>query len=382
MNPFNMPGGFSGLPANFDFNALLSGSDGPVNWEIARFIALAMAGDSDQASSWDDIAGEYAELARAAEVQITQYCGLSAPYLLTPVEVVSRSRWCEMNLDVFKPAMEPLAVKLAEAQSSAGSGADPFANLMAALSPMLMGTQTGMLVGFLSHHVLGRFSLQMPPPENAKLVFVAENLEAAERDLNVVPRDFKFWLAVHEVVRAIEYAQPGVREQFSRLSKALVETVEIDTSNLENLQGLDPTDMESMQSILEDPSKIMSSMSSPEQQAAADEMTAFIELVEGFAEHVTGFIGTKGIPSLDEIQSAIEAKHSERGDAEHMFQQTVGFAPRGHNATLGRSFCDEVARREGPQALARVWKDEEARPSLEELELPDLWIDRTVGRRG
>lgn len=379
MNPF----GFSGLPANIDWAQLLGSSgQGPVNWDIARFISAAMAGDADQQPRWSDIEDEYTQLVRAAEVQVTEYTGLSSPNLLTPVEVVSRARWCELHLDAFKPQMEALARRMADAQLPDQPGAEPFGNLMQVMSPLMMGAQTGMLVGFLSHNVLGRYDRHVPPPESGRLVFVAPNLEQAERELNVVPRDFKFWLAVHEVVRAVEYGQPGVRKAFIDLSVELVNSLEIDPEKLADLQNIDPSDPQSMQSMLEDPSALIESFASPEQQEIRDRMAAFLELIEGYAEHVTSFIGAKGIPSLDEIRDAIETKRIARGDMANMFEETLGFALLSEVSTVGRTFCDEITEREGVKALGRVFRDDESRPSLEELQNPDMWLDRTIGRRG
>lgn len=378
MNPF----GFPGLPANLDFTKLVTGTGGPVNWDVARFVAFAMAGDAEAEPRWRDIEDEYTQLARAAEVQVAEYTGITASHLLTPVEVVSRARWCELHLEAFKPMMEALARKTAESQPPVAPGAEPFGNLMKALAPLMMGAHTGMLVGFLSHHVLGRYDLQVPPSGGGPLVFVADNLEAAERELNVVPRDFKFWVALYEVVRAIEYDQPGIRDTYRALAVDLVDSLQIDTEKLAGLQNFDPEDVASMQSLMEDPSLFLGGLSAPGGSEVLERMTAFIELVEGYAEHITSVIGEKGIPELDAIRSAIEEKRREREDMEDMFEQTLGFALRGEAAKLGRDFCDEITTREGIGTLNRIWSDAAARPSLEEIRHPDLWIDRTIGRRG
>lgn len=378
LNPFGIP-----LPPDLDLARLLASSSGPVNWEIARFVAQAMAGDADGTARWSDVEDEYNDLVRAAEVQVQQYTGLSSTELLTPVEVVSRARWAEQSVRCFEPLVEPLAVRLGEAQAeSAGAGGEPFANLMRALTPFMVGAQTGMLVGWLSHHVLGRFDVQLPPTPGSRLVFVAPNLEAAERSLNVVPRDFKFYIALREVVRAIEYAQPGVREQFGELAAGLVTTLEIDADKLEDIGPVDFSDPASMQAFLEDPSGLLASLSSPAQAEAVEKMEAFVGLVEGYADHVMDAVGAARIASIAEIGAAIEARSSERHDVEDMFEELLGFGVRRSQYAVGREFCDAVVTQEGMAALNRVWKDEASRPTLAELQEPGDWLARTVGRRG
>lgn len=379
------PGGMPNLPANFDLSQVLSGAGGPLNWDIAAAVAAQMAGDADSEPRWADVEEEYAGLVRAAEVVVSEYTGLSAQSLLAPVQVVSRARWCELHLRAFEPMIVPLAEKLAEAQSAnVAPGQEPFANLFRAMMPFLLGAQAGTMVGWLSHNVLGRYDLQVPPPAEGGLVFVATNLEAAERDLNVVPFDFKFWLALHEVVRAVEYAQPGVREQFGDLAREVTGAIRIDPdklASLGSLEGFDMHDPASMQNLMHEAEGMADALLEPGHEDALERLEAYFGIIEGYAAHVTRVVGTERIASLAEIEDAITSRRL-TASSDDVFQQMLGFDVRRQHFEPAKLFCDTVVATEGIEALNRVWRSPDDRPSLEEIHMPELWLARTVGRRG
>lgn len=378
MNPFGIP-----MPPGVDLSSLLGESSGPVNWRVAEFVATSMAGDSDQPDRWSYVESEYEDLLRAAEVQVAEHTRLAMPHLLTPVHVVSRAKWAKDHVPVLKPLIEPLAEKMATGQAlGPASGGEPFANLMRALAPMMMGAQAGMLLGYMSHHVLGRYDLQLPPPPGEyALVFVAPNLEAAERDLNVIPRDFKFWVVLRDVIRAYQMAQPGMREEMTSLLRELVVSVEIDPEMAERFRGLDPNDPESMESLLSDAAGLVGSME-PAQREAVERMEAFVSLFDGYTAHVLEDLATDRITSLAEIEAAIERRSHERGEMQEVFEEMMGFDLRRGSSGPGKDFCDAVAESEGIEALNRVFADEQSKPTLQELQHPDEWIARTIGRRG
>lgn len=382
--PFG-PEGVPGLPANLDLNQLLANPGGPVNWAVASAVANQMAGDADSPPRWSDVEDEYSGLVRAAEVPVSDYTGLSAPKLLTPVQVVSRAHWCELHLHAFEPMIVPLAEKLAAAQAAnVVPGQEPFANLFRAMMPFLLGAQAGTMVGWLSHHVLGRYDLQVPPPVEGGLVFVAPNLEAAERDLNVVPYDFKFWLALHEVVRAIEYGQPGVREQFAELARDVADAIRIDPERLSSfgsLEGFDMSDPSSMHRLLDEAEGLADAMVEPGHEEALERLEAYFGIIEGYAAHVTQHVGPDRIPTLAQIEDAISDRRL-TASSDDVFQQMLGFDVRRRHFEPARLFCDTVVATEGIEALNRVWRSAEDRPTLAEIHEPDLWLARTVGRRG
>ncbi len=76
--------------------------------------------------------------------------------------------------------------------------------------------QVGLLLAYLSGKVLGQYELFLPPvdghPQTGRLTLVAPNIVAAERQLDVDPRDFRLWVCVHEVTHRTQFtAVPWLR---------------------------------------------------------------------------------------------------------------------------------------------------------------------------
>ncbi|GEM_PF-1779033 len=373
MNSFGLP-----FPPGFDPSRIFrpKASEGPVNWEMARFLGTSIARDADTSSHWEHVQEEYDNLVRAAEMLVSQYTGLTSPTLLTPVKVVSRAGWVEENIEMFSSLIEPLGKKIAEAQAPSRAGAS-FHKLMDALIPFMLGAQAGMLAGMASHHVLGRHDLQLPPPKSAKLVFVAPNLEEAERNLNVVPRDFKFWVVMHEVIHAIVFSQQGVRETYESLIIGVTETLEVNTGQMNNMQGIDFNDQEAMRRLMNDPSAILDYFSSPAQEAALEEMKSFVSFVEGYCAHVIGKISQGNIQNLAHIEMAIDNYNvDQEQQTSNVFKHLLGFDMHRNQFDVPKEFCDDIVEKAGIDALNRVWHDPLARPSLREFGSPQEWLDR------
>ena len=60
-----------------------------------------------------------------------------------------------------------------------------------------------------------------------------------------------------------------------------------------------------------------------------------------------------------------------------MFEKLLGLEMKLRQYTLGKAFCDEVAEREGVEALHRAFASPALAPSLSELEDPMRWRART-----
>src|SRR2546427_2095572 len=91
--PFGM---FGDVPLFREIQRVLMSSSGPVNWELARQVGIAVAASSgeDPAPTGEDLRS-FEETVRAAELHVAQLTGLPQPTDVVKVEVVRRSQWVE-----------------------------------------------------------------------------------------------------------------------------------------------------------------------------------------------------------------------------------------------------------------------------------------------
>jgi putative hydrolase len=378
------------VPLLREIQRVLLSSTGPVNWELARQIGIAMAswGSEDPPPSEQD-RRELEETVRAAELAVADFTGLASPSDVAPVEAFRRAQWVEANVRGLRDMLEPVATRLAGALSEARSpeappdmgglpgmaGPEFLAEMMDKMAPLLLGFQVGAVLGHLGQRVLGQYDLAVPRPVGS-LYFVIPNIEGFERDWSLPRRDFRAWVALHEVTHRFEFARPWVRQHFLALVRDLVEHAEIDLSAVEQrLQGLDLADPEAMTEALEELGSPFGEASDPEQRLRIARVQAFMAAAEGYGDHVTDALARRMLPSFGQISEALR-RHRESRHGDQAIQRLLGLEVKMDQYRLGSRFCLRVVEATDHSTLARMWDSPESLPSLPELEEPTLWLAR------
>jgi putative hydrolase len=386
-NPFGMPGDiWSDVPLFREIQRVLSSSTGPVNWELARQVAVASASPSgeDPTPTAED-QRSFDEAVRVAEMHVASFTGLEPPIDLPRVEAVRRARWVEANVEGLKGLLEPAAAKLGEAVAAAQRSAAPeglpdvASQMLGQISPLLLGAQVGAVLGYLGQHVLGQYDVAVPRPGGAgALMFVVPNISAFERDWSLDRTDFRTWIAVHEVTHRFEFSRSWALPRFREILDDFLSTLQLDIEGLERRLGsIDPTDPDALRSVMEGDESLFGPLLDDEQRLKLRRIQAFMAAAEGYGDHVMHAIGREMLPSYARIDEAMRRyRESETGDP--VFERLLGVEMKREQYRLGRRFCDAVVHATDEPTLARMWDSGEAMPSLPELEEPTLWLARTV----
>lgn len=351
----------------FDRLRRLLESRGPVNWGLAREIAESVAGPAEPVDPW--VAEEFVELTHTAALRVAAASPLDAA-AAGEVRALDRRSWAAASVAGFAYLAEPLAAKMAGPE---GSGADP---MLQSLGPALVGMQMGSMAGFLSHRVLAGFDVGLPV-EGAPPTFVVPNITAFTADHGLDARQARLWLALHEATHRAEAALPWVRRHLAGLMSAFVDGLQPDPSGLqERLMALQ--DPEHLQGLLEDPSALSGLVPGPESEQALRRLQAFMAFLEGYAEWLVGRAAPGLIPEAPRLREAIDRRRAEPSPGEQMLQRMLGLDLQHHRYRRGTTFCEEVARRWGEEALARLWEGPDGLPTPAELEDPLGWAARAL----
>jgi putative hydrolase len=388
-NPFGAPLGDMGndVPLFREIQRVLLSSSGPVNWELARQVGIATAswGEGDPAPNAEDQRG-FEDAVRLAEIQVAGFTGLEPPGELPRVEAVRRGQWVQGNLEGLRPVLEPAATGIADAVAAAQAEAMPEAaqaqgmtQLMGQLGPLLLGAQVGTVLGTLGQQVLGQYDIAMPRPGGAgALLFVVPNIAAFEKDWSLDPKEFRTWIAIHEVTHRLEFARPWTLTRFRGLLEDYTSTLRLDVEALQRrLETLDPSNPEAMREMLGSDEGLFGAVLDDEQRLKLGRIQAFMSAAEGYGDHVTHALGAKLLPSAGRIEEAMR-RYREAENTDPVLERLLGIEVRREQYRLGTSFCDRVAELSDEATLARMWSDAEALPSLPELDEPLLWLARTV----
>jgi coenzyme F420 biosynthesis associated uncharacterized protein len=368
-------GWWENVPVLRELYKLLSSSE-PVNWELARQVGVALAAEGEPLA---DAAAQQQELdaiTRAAAVEAEEFSGLVAG-TVADVRAVTRAQWVEANIDSFRFVMNPLAEKMA------GGGAGPLpmqaVQMLSQISGIFMGLQTGLVLGYMGQHVIGQYELALPAPTPPRLLYVVSNLDQMERDWSLDPKQFRYWIALHEITHHLEFSRPWVHNYFRSQLKTLIDSLDFDPTRMQSaFEGLEMLDPERMAEALQDPQRLIQAASTPLSSDATARLQAFMTLAEGYATFVMDAVGAKLLSDHARLKEAMERRRQSVSPGDALLERLLGLELKRRQYEDGVKFCRYVAGMHDVEALNRAWENPDTLPTTEELADPDLWIARVL----
>ena len=367
-----------------DLAKMLSGS-GPVNWDIARQVSTWIATDGQPEGNVDPIARMHVEeLARVAVLHVADVTGLetSASGGIVTLRPVGRAEWTQRTLDAYRPLLEKLATSL-----SAATGEDPadmpdpstdlLGGLTKVMSPVLLGMQSGFMVGHLSQRAMGQYDLPIPRPQSDELLVVPATITAFADDWSLPPDDVLLWVCLSEIAHHAVLSRPHVRARLEELLGEYVGGFQPDTGALDQrLEGLDPMNPDALQSVLGDPETLLGAMQSPGQETTRRQLDALTAAIEGYVDHALDLVGERLIGSHHSLTEALRRRRVERGDGDKFVERLFGLELGQAQYDRGSAFVDGVVDRAGEPGLARLWNSARELPTPAEIDAPGLWLER------
>jgi len=367
-----------------------------IDWELATATAIKLA-PRGPAVTRDEAFGAVAqlrELAVDADDHVAAFTGMKAPHPHEPASVVDRTGWVKGNVGGFQIVMAPLLEKLAKRRSAKVGGP-----VLSAVGSRVTGAQVGVLLAYLSGKVLGQYELFLPPSNGrerlGRLTLVAPNIVAAERQLNVDPRDFRLWVCVHEGTHRMQFtAVPWLRSHVQDEISAFLAASDLDASAmLERLRsvadavrdnvrdnvrrrtggGEHDSDLES-----DRVTSLLDAVQTPEQRAIMNRLTAVMTLLEGHGEYVMNGVGPEVIASVDEIGRKFGERRRGQNPADRLVRKLFGLDTKARQYTEGAAFVKAVVDRAGMTAFNRVWTSPNTLPTKAEIANPQSWMSRVL----
>ncbi|MGZ8613790.1 MAG: zinc-dependent metalloprotease [Actinomycetota bacterium] len=383
--PFGMdPESLKDAPLFREMQRVMSASSGPVNWELARQVAVASAAEAgDDRDATDDERHGFDEAARVAELHVARFTGLEPPTDVAEVRAVRRAEWIGANTVNLAGLLEPAAKRIGDSMNLAQRDVLPsemqaMSGMLAQISPLLMGAQVGQVLGFLAQRVLGQYDVAVPRSGPGAVMFVVPNVRRFETDWSLDATDFRTFVALHEVTHRFEFAQPWAATRFAELLDDFLSTLRIDMEGLQSrMATIDASDTEALQRMLEGEEGLFGAELDDEQRLKLGRIQAFMSAAEGYGDHVMHALGAELLPSYGRIDEAMRRyREGEAGDP--VFERLLGVEMKREQYEAGRAFCDTVVSLTDEATLSRMWESAEAMPSLPEVAEPRLWLARTV----
>ena len=374
---------FEGLPFLGDLARMLQ-SQGPLSWDAGRQFALQVATGGVVEANPDPIERiRLEQLSRVAELRVSDATGLpvSASGSAVTVVPVTRGEWARRTLDAYRPYLEHLASSLAAGAGDDEVASDPTAQLLGGIftmiGPMILGMQSGAMVGHLAARSLGQYDLPLPRPPSDRLMVVSPNIEEFGQEWSLPPDDLRLWICLSELTTHTVVNLPHVRARLVAMVSEYVSGFRVQPGSLDaSLGTLDPTDPTALQQALSDPTALLGAIQSPEQRAMLPRLEALVDVIVGYVDHVMDTVGTTLIGSYAMLTEALHRRRVEAGSADRFVEHLFGLELGRARYERGAAFVDGVVSRAGRDALSRLWRSERELPTPAEVDAPGLWLAR------
>jgi coenzyme F420 biosynthesis associated uncharacterized protein len=345
---------------------------GVVGWDIAEKVAVRVAGRDPFQDSYlyDSLQPDFDELTAEAEHLVELATGLRSASGPARARVVDRAGWVRANVRSFQRLLRPVIRRAAALANS------PFAPV----GRIVTGSQVGTLLGLASTRVLGQYDLLVlddeATDEQDLVYYVGPNILALEKRFSFPPREFRLWLALHEVTHRAQFTGvPWMREHYLGLVSQLLEVADPDPKRLLDALKRVVDAAGSGRNPLDD-GGLVALLASNEQLATIRQVQGLMSLLEGHGDVTMDRAGAASIPSAERFSRVLRQRRQTINPVLKLVLQLVGIEAKLRQYEAGERFVRHVEGEGGTALLDRVWEHPSHLPDVEEIEHPDRWVHR------
>lgn len=342
-----------------------------IDWDLAVRTGQSLVRPGPEVSAED--AGAAVEglrgSAEKARAHVAAYTGLAADPARTPVLVVDRKSWVKAAAEGFAVLAEPLEQRLLQVK-----GATP---LVRAAGAQVTGLEVGGMLAFMSSRVLGQFDPYSGPA--GRLLLIAPNIVAAERELDVPAEDFRLWVCLHEETHRLQFGGvPWLGEHVRAQVELLAERTDLD--------GVDLTKVVEQALTLagrllrgDEDASLLDLVQTDAQRVVVDRITAVMSLLEGHADVVMDGVGPEVVPSVATMRERFARRRKGRGPVDRTVRRLLGLEAKMRQYRDGADFVRAVLARAGHDGFSAVWQSPDHLPTAAEITDPAGWCGRVLG---
>ncbi len=354
-----------------------------ISWNIAQKVATKISSrDALSAIEWTNLRRDFDELTPIAESQVAKFTGLKVQGNPARATVVDRGGWIEANAKSFEHLLSPLLDKLPERKSIFGG---TFADVFGVVGRAVSGTEVGALLGWMSGKVLGQYDAILAGMRErsgsgsgyGEVMYVGPNILQIERRYGFPPRQFRLWIALHELTHRAQFlGVPWMQDYFFSLVDEIV-----DASLPEPGQMWDV-----IQKILRNPkaetNQVISEIGlfgmfmDESQRASFSKVQGLMSLLEGHGDSVMDGAAGELVPLASHFSKILTMRRKKASGVSKLFMTLIGMDAKMRQYSQGEEFVREVHEAGGRQLFDRVWEAPEFLPVAEEIANPKLWIER------
>jgi putative hydrolase len=409
-------GGFGeGAPFFRELEKLLSWQGGPINWELARQVAIQGASSESKPPEKSQQAGvrEAGRLASHWLDEVTTLPGLSGP--AEELGSWSRTEWVERTLPVWQTICDPVASKVVDAMGSGVTGGlaslgnlglggleglelpegmklpegvdlssmlgeltGPLTGMLRQMGGLFFGAQVGQALAALASEVNGATDIGLPLGDPALL---PQNVAILASGLEIGEDQVQLYMAVREIAHQRLFKHvPWLRGHLLGAVEDYARGITVDPEAIGRaVSSIDPTQLDPSSLHPERLSEMLgadafTSPETPEQKAALARLETALALVEGWVDEVTlAAVGTR-LPASASLQESTRRRRASGGPAEQTFAALVGLELRPRRLRDASALWKALREQRGIEGRDAIWAHPDLLPSSGDLDDPAAFV--------
>src|SRR5438552_12556145 len=311
----------------------------PVSWDLAERIAVRVSGREPFAESYHyaSLLPDFEELTAEAEELVYRATGLRSLAGPARARVTDRAGWVRANLASFSRLLRPLTDKLNERVGD---------SRLAPIAQRATGAELGLLLGWMSTRVLGQYDLLIVEEENPDdqdiVYYVGPNVIALEKRFAFPPREFRLWLALHEVTHRAQFTGvPWMRDHFTSLVEASLGAVDPDPKRFLAALGRAVEELRAGRNPL-DEGGLVALLAGPEQRDVLYQVQGLMSLLEGHGDVTMDRAGASRIPNAGRFSRVLRERRASVKGLAAVVQKVVGLEAKLRQYEQGERFIAAV----------------------------------------
>ncbi|MFD5094283.1 zinc-dependent metalloprotease [Amycolatopsis thailandensis] len=362
-------------------------STGPVNYDLAKQIALQNLSSSDSgdvklgfsSSSGGDSNTAVRDAAHLAELWLDAATILPAG--ATTTVAWSARTWVEKTLPTWQRLCDPVAQQVSGAwvqalPEEAKQAAGPLLSMMGQMGGMAFGSQLGTALAQLASEVLTSTEVGLPLGPAATSALLPANIEKFTEGLELPTSEVLVFIAAREAAHQRLFAHvPWLRQRLLATVEEFASGISVDTSALEQLAGqIDPSNPASIEEAMS--SGLLEPQTSPEQKAALNRLETLLALVEGWVDVVVAEAIGDRLPGADALRETLRRRRATGGPAEQTFATLVGLELRPRRMRAASALWKLVGDQHGIEKRDGLWSHPDLMPTAADLDEPLDFAER------
>ena len=356
---------------------LMQPHEGPLNWDFALDIARKTVAQEPDPTPGQKQKDAIADAVRLADHWLDE--STAFPSGVTSTAAWSRAEWVVGTTDVWKVLVEPIAESSVQALSGAlpeeaRAASGPMLGILGKAVGAMLASQVGSGLGALASEVLSVSDIGLPLSPAGKAALLPANVATFAEGLDVSEDDVLLYLALREAAHQRLFAHvPWLREHLIGAVADYARGMEINAEGIqsrieEQMRGMDPTNPESMQQLLE--GGMFDLPQSAAQKAALERLEVTLALVEGWVDEVVNQATHERMPAAARLQEAFRRRRAAGGPAEQTFATLVGLELRPRRLRDASTLWGSLRTRQSIEARDGVWMHPDLLPTAADLDDP------------